>query len=157
MLKECPSCHSQFITSENHQYCKFCFRKHEEQKANERQKMEDAKWLVQKEIEKKQFENDLKSWDVVDLDSIVTNNPLYIIGNGFDLLHGANSSYYDFRDSMGKNNHLRWCLETYLNAENLWGNFEEALGHLNVSMMASTDIVDMWLDDCICSFMSTTY
>lgn len=147
MLKECPSCHCQFITSENHQYCKFCFRKHEEQKANERQKVEDAKWLVQKKIENKQFENDLKSWDVVDLNSIVSNNPLYIIGNGFDLLHGAKSSYYDFRDSMGEGNYLRWCLETYLNAENLWGNFEEALGHLNVRMMASTNIADMWFDD----------
>lgn len=48
---------------------------------------------------------------------------------------------------MGKGNYLRWCLETYLNAENLWGNFEKVLGYLNVSMMASTDIVDMWLDD----------
>ena len=147
MLKECPSCHSQFITFANHKYCKFCFREQEEHKANERQKIEDAKWLHKKEIEKTQFENDIKSWDVVDLDSIVSSNPLYIIGNGFDLLHGAKSSYYDFRDSLGKNNYLRWCLETYLNAENLWGNFEEALGHLNVSMMASTDIVDMWLDD----------
>lgn len=103
--------------------------------------------LYKRKKENRQFENDLKSWDVVDLDSIVTNNPLYIIGNGFDLLHGAKSSYYDFRDSMGKGNYLRWCLETYLNAENLWGNFEKVLGYLNVSMMASTDIVDMWLDD----------
>lgn len=148
MLKECPSCHSKFITSANHKYCKFCFREHEEQKANERQKIENARWLEQKEKEKAQFEKDLQLWDVVDLGSILSavEKPVYIIGNGFDLLHGAKSSYYDFRDSLGKSNRLRWCLETYLNAENLWGSFEEALGHLNVKMMASTDILDMWLD-----------
>ena len=147
MLKECPSCHNQFITSVNYQYCKFCFKEYIESQKAERQKIEDAKWLIQKNIEKAQFENDLKSWSVVDLDCIHANNPLYIIGNGFDLLHKAKSSYYDFRDSMGKNNHLRWCLETYLKAENLWSNFEEALGHLDVSTMASIDIVDMWLDN----------
>lgn len=149
MLKECPSCHSQFITFENHKYCKFCFKEHKQQKTNERQKIEDAKWHKQKEIEKAQFENAIKSWNVVELDSILSavDNPMYIIGNGFDLLHGAKSSYYNFRDSLGKSNNLRRCLETYLNTDNLWGNFEEALGHLNVSMMANADIVDMWLDD----------
>lgn len=121
MLKECPSCHSQFITSANHKFCKFCFREHNEKQEAERQKIEDAKWFHQKEIEKVQFEKEVNSWDVVDLDSILVavDTPMYIIGNGFDLLHGAKSSYYDFRDSLGKNNYLRWCLETYLNAENL--------------------------------------
>lgn len=149
MLKECPSCHSQFIAYANHKYCKFCFKKQEDHKSNERQKIDDAKWLHQKEIDKAQFDNDIKSWDVVELDSIlsVVDNPMYIIGNGFDLLHRAKSSYYDFRDSLGKSNNLRWCLETYLNSENLWGNFEEALGHLNVSMMANSNIVGMWFDD----------
>lgn len=61
MLKECPSCHSLFITSANHKYCKFCFSVQEEHKAIGRQKIEDTKWLHQKEIEKAQFENELMS------------------------------------------------------------------------------------------------
>lgn len=149
MIKECPSCHNQFVAPTNQQYCKFCFKDYIKKKETERQKIEDAKWLEQRKRDKVLFENSLKFWDVVDLDKIlsVVDNPLYVIGNGFDLLHGAKTSYYDFRDTLGKDNHLRWCLETYLNTDNVWANFEEALGHLNVNMMASTDIVDMWLDN----------
>lgn len=149
MIKECPSCHNKFVASANQQYCKFCLKEYVKQKEIKRQKIEDAKWLEQKKRDKVLFENAIKYWDVVDLDKVLSavDNPLYIIGNGFDLLHGAKTSYYDFRDTLGEKNNLRWYLETYLNTENLWANFEEALGHLNVSMMASTDILDMWLDN----------
>ena len=44
----------------------------------------------------------------------ITDNALYIIGNGFDLMHGVKSSYYDFRNTIGKNNYLRICLETFI-------------------------------------------
>lgn len=70
---------------------------------------------------------------------------LFIIGNGFDLMHGVKSSYYNFRDTLGKNNSLRFVLETYLNAEDLWADFEDALAHLDSGAMFG--VVDMWLDD----------
>ncbi len=70
-----------------------------------------------------------------------------MVSHGFDLLHGAKSSYYDFSNTLGKNNNLIWHLETYLNTDDLWGDFEEDLGHLNVGMMAISSIIDMWLDD----------
>ena len=56
---------------------------------------------------------------------------LFIIGNGLDLMHGVKSSYYSFRDTLGKNNSLRFALETYLNVEDLWADFEDALAHIN--------------------------
>ena len=32
---------------------------------------------------------------------------LFIIGNGFDIMHGVKSSYYNFRDTIARNNILR--------------------------------------------------
>lgn len=69
---------------------------------------------------------------------------LYIIGNGFDIMHGVPSRYSDFRDSMGRNNHLRWQLETYLRTDSLWSDFEEALAHIDGGAMLG--VVDMWMD-----------
>jgi len=74
-----------------------------------------------------------------------SDTSLLIIGNGFDLMHGVKSSYYNFRDTLGKNNSLRFALETYLNVEDLWADFEDALAHINSGAMFG--VVDMWLDD----------
>ena len=73
------------------------------------------------------------------------NTTLFIIGNGFDLMHGVQSSYYNFRDTLGKNNPLRFALETYLNVEDLWADFEDALAHIDSGAMFG--VVDMWIDD----------
>ena len=74
-----------------------------------------------------------------------SNTTLNIIGNGFDLMHGVKSSYYNFRDTLGKNNSLRFALETYLNLEDLWADFEDALAHIDTGAMLG--VVDMWLDN----------
>lgn len=60
---------------------------------------------------------------------------LYIIGNGFDLMHGVKSSYYAFRDSLGKQNSLRKILESYLTPEDIWAYFENALAHFDISFI----------------------
>ncbi len=70
---------------------------------------------------------------------------LVILGNGFDIMHGVKSSYYDFQKTIGKNHRLRWAIENYLKCENLWYNFEESLAYLDVGSML--DMTDMWLDD----------
>ena len=72
---------------------------------------------------------------------------LYIIGNGFDLMHGVKSSYYDFNKTLGRNSSLRFYLELYLKADDLWANFEEALGTLNVEAMCDPHMIDFWLDN----------
>lgn len=84
----------------------------------------------------------------VSIDSFPTGDPLAslnIIGNGFDLMHGVKSSYYNFSDTLGKNNSLRFALETYLSVEDLWADFEDALAHINSDAMFG--VVDMWLDN----------
>lgn len=72
------------------------------------------------------------------------NTTLFIIGNGFDLMHGVPSNYYNFRDSMGRHNELRNALEIYIRKEDLWADFEESLAHLDDEAMLGT--VDDWMD-----------
>ncbi len=69
----------------------------------------------------------------------------FIIGNGFDIMHGVKSSYYNFRDTIGKNNILKITLENYIRQDDVWGNFEDGLAYLDREMMLST--LDTWLAD----------
>lgn len=70
---------------------------------------------------------------------------LFIIGNGFDLMHGVQSRYTNFRDSISKKNSLRTILETFLKVDDVWADFEDALGHLDVRVLLDDDQIDMWL------------
>lgn len=76
-----------------------------------------------------------------------TSESLVIIGNGFDLMHGVESSYWDFQKTIGKNSSLRFYMETYLDTSDLWSNLEESLGKLNYSIFLNPGIIDMWLDN----------
>ena len=81
---------------------------------------------------------------------MVLENPsesLVIIGNGFDLMHGVKSSYWDFQKTIGKNSSLRFYMETYLDTSDLLSNLEESLGKLYYSIFLNPDIFDMWLDN----------
>lgn len=106
------------------------------------------KWKEKKAENKREFERQLKLWNVSDYSDISPDegNTLYILGNGFDMMHGVNSSYYSFRDSLGKTNSLRANLEHFLMMEDIWADFEEALAHLNVQFFSSRMNADNWLD-----------
>ncbi len=105
-------------------------------------------WQQKKVKEQEKFVALLKQWPVIPIDEIRPKNDhvLYIIGNGFDLMHGVNSSYYAFRDSLGERNPLRQILETYLTPKDIWADFENALAHFNISAMGSRFMADNWLD-----------
>ena len=60
-------------------------------------------------------------------------------------MHGVRSSYYSFRDSLGKNNTLRWDLEYYLEPEDIWADFEDALAHFNMHAMCGKFIINEML------------
>ena len=60
---------------------------------------------------------------------------LYIIGNGFDIHHGINSSYLNFRDWMQMQNSD--VIEDFENAygecdEEWWADFENKLASLDI-------------------------
>lgn len=56
------------------------------------------------------------------------------------------SSYYAFRDTLGKNSVLLHALENFITFEDIWADFEEALAHFNINAMSNDVIVDNWLD-----------
>ena len=74
------------------------------------------------------------------------NTSIFIIGNGFDLMHNVPSSYYNFRDFLGKNNRLRNVLENYIKRDDLWADFEESLAYLDDDAMLGTtnDMMDIF-------------
>ncbi|WP_144461943.1 bacteriophage abortive infection AbiH family protein [Siminovitchia fortis] len=74
---------------------------------------------------------------------------LYIIGNGFDLLHGVKSSYFLFREYIRKRDKaLSFEMDTYFECENFWGDFENNLAFLSREMvMESVDtMLDTYMD-----------
>lgn len=81
----------------------------------------------------KSFEENLKEWNLLSLEEMgesVKEGSLYVIGNGFDMLHGVRSSYYDFSRTLGKKSSVRFYLEKYLKTDDLWADFEGALGKI---------------------------
>ncbi|MHC1714429.1 MAG: AbiH family protein [Acidaminococcaceae bacterium] len=83
----------------------------------------------------------IKNKDEIILEPMQT---LYIIGNGFDIMHGVPSGYYKFRDSLGKHSDLREALETYIKKRDLWADFEEGLAAIDADAMIAG--LDEWMD-----------
>lgn len=128
--------------------CPACRREARAQQKTESAQIERKARLQKNAQEQKQFERLLTDWPVISMEEIRPEGDcvLYIIGNGFDLMHGVQSSYYAFRDSLGKRSALRQTLETYLTPEDIWADFEGALAQFNLSSMGSQSAVDNWLD-----------
>mgnify|MGYP000956915866 FL=1 len=128
--------------------CPVCRKAERELREQEIERIENEKWQQKKLEDKKAFNVLLKEWRVVAKDDIHFSNDhvLYVIGNGFDLMHGVRSSYYAFRDTLGKNSALLHALENFSTMEDIWADFEEALAHFNTNAMSDGLIVDNWLD-----------
>lgn len=95
------------------------------------------------------YEEELHKWRVLSLTDVPTagEKTLCVLGNGFDLMHGVQSSYYDFAKTIGRNTPLRFYLETYLDTDDLWADFENALAQFHVESMNSSFLMDNRLDD----------
>lgn len=126
--------------------CKSCRKKRKQARIKAEREREERAWQELKEKEWQLFEEKLSEHNQAEICDIKTTaNTLFIIGNGFDLMHGVPSTYRDFEKTVGGS--LRFCLETYLDVEDIWADFEDALGHLDVSMMMNTEVLNMWLED----------
>lgn len=128
--------------------CPICRRAAKARRREAQERQENQRWQQEKAKEQKEFELRLRDWNVVPLGEIQPGNDrvLYILGNGFDLMHGVRSSYYAFRDSLGKRSALRNALENFLTLDDIWADFENALAHFNIKAMCSRFAVDDWLD-----------
>lgn len=62
----------------------------------------------------------------------MNNSRVYIIGNGFDLHHGIQSSYSNFKTYLKNMDcNIFEAVETYLSPENNWSDLEESLASLD--------------------------
>ncbi len=149
--QNCRICGGEFITASfdkpNQNLCPICRKRIRDQKRLEREAIENEKWQRKKEREHEIFLKRLKDYKVIPLEAVKpSSDTLYILGNGFDIMHRVRSSYYSFRDSMGKNNKLRQTLEAFLTSDDIWADFENALAKFNMRAMCSDFIVDNHLD-----------
>ena len=62
-------------------------------------------------------------------------------------MHRVKSSYYAFRDFLGKRSELRFLLENFLVSDDIWADFEDSLARFNMNIMGSRFIVGDWLDN----------
>ena len=129
-------------------WCPECRKAYYAKREKEKQDQDNIRWEKQRAENQKKYELQLSEWDVMDINEIhpTPGRTLYIIGNGFDLMHGVKSSFYAFRDSLGKNSSLRGQLETFWTPEDIWADLENGLAHFNMDMMAQSFMVETWLD-----------
>lgn len=146
----CKTCKKPFLQDDGkaYSYCRICYANWKKDQEKKREEAENLKWQEQKRRNQELFEREIQRRNPVEMDSIVSSDrTLYIIGNGFDLMHRVPSSYYSFQDSIGKHNELRNMLEMALTPDDIWADFERALGKQDLDLMGSRYVIDMWLDD----------
>lgn len=161
MTKEdfCPSCGKRILlrspfcdgygdSGYKRYLCPDCLADERRIREEKRAAIEGEKRALVLEVDRRKFSDRLNEWKVVKIDDIRpdTDNVLYIVGNGFDLMHRLPSSYYHFRDSMGRNNPLRRTLETYIAVDDVWDDFEDSLAHADIDAMTSYSLLDGLLD-----------
>lgn len=104
--------------------CKECRKIRKEKKAHEEK-------IIKAEQDEKELQRLVAKFEQKPIEFANPDKSLVIIGNGFDIMHGVKSSYWEFQKTIGKNNPLRWEMETYLDTGDLWSNLEDSLGKLN--------------------------
>lgn len=147
-VKTCKTCGKQFLNIEAKSYCRICSKKWHAEQERRQKEADEQRWQEENKRNRALFEKKISGYPLIDMTDIVPHsNTLYIIGNGFDLMHRVPSSYYSFRGCLGKRSSLLKTLEIALTAEDIWADFENSLGSLNLDLMGRRNIVDMWLDD----------
>ena len=96
-IKICKSCGRQFLSETKYSYCRICNKKWHEEQVKIQEQAENLKWKELKKQEQKRFESEVQAYKPILMENITPSvDTLYIIGNGFDLMHRVPSSYYNF-------------------------------------------------------------
>lgn len=144
LLLTCIECGKDFFTEGEKKYyeehklvlpkhCKSCRSARKSMYEKKKKQDEEKNWLEKENDEIVRYLAFLQ-YETKNLNEIFIDKPectLYIIGNGFDLMHGVPSSYYKFRDSLGKSSELKRQLETWSLKEDLWSDLEDSLAHMD--------------------------
>ncbi|MDD3394288.1 MAG: AbiH family protein [Anaerotignum sp.] len=173
-LLNCIDCGTPFFTEgeklfyESHHLCmpkrcKKCRTNKKRESKGKQTDETDKDWFLKENLEIDQLLQTLP-YRQVTKEEIVVDTPkhtLYVIGNGFDLMHGIPSSYYSFRDFLGKHSSLRSALENWNMKGNLWADFEDSLAHMDDTSMLNTipDMMDILgvLDEDDADFSAANY
>lgn len=153
-LLKCIDCNAEFFTEGERIFyenkglslpkrCKSCRDKRKHHFEQERKEKE----RIETELELKQFLSALpfRQAEIIEIIPADPDRTLFIIGNGFDIMHGIPSRYYDFRDSLKENDIVKSTLETYIRQQDIWGDFENNLAYLDREAVLCT--IDDRLDD----------
>lgn len=129
--------------------CRACRKRLKEAREAEERAKRERDRQAEREAMRERFERELAQWSVKSFEDVRldSSNALFVIGNGFDLMHGARSSYYAFRDSLGKNSRLRRNLEAFIAVDDLWADFETALGKIDMDFFGGARNVADWLEN----------
>lgn len=146
-LLKCMECDAKFFTEgESNFYRKnvFILLKDVKHAVKKRKARYEEQKLKEKELENSLSNSQFQQVEEEEIQLPNPNTVLFIIGNGFDLMHSVPSRYYNFRDSLGQRNKLREALEIYIKKDNLWADFEKSLAYLDDEAMLVT--LDGWMD-----------
>lgn len=149
-VRICKHCGRKFLVPQHKHYtlCRICYKEWCREELRKQEEIENTIWQEKKQKDLVTFEEALKHYKLVSIKDIKPSpNTLYIIGNGFDLMHRVPSSFYSFRDSLGKHNSLRNMLELALTPEDIWADFENSLAKVDLDLMGGRHILKMWLED----------
>ena len=130
------------------QLCPLCRKDQREQQEKEKAQKQWEADQKQREREYAEFLERLKDWPTTTIEQLHLSGEktLFILGNGFDLMHRVPSSYYAFRDTLGKRSQLRYALEDYIDVDDIWADFEYALAHFNIQGMCNPLVADTSLE-----------
>lgn len=141
-LRVCKDCGQRFFTEGERDF----YKKHNLKFPCRCKKCRDiAKQSISANVIQEELPENLP-FEIIEKDKLNADaDTLFIIGNGFDLLHGAKSSYYNFKDFLGKRSELREALEYYIDKEDIWGDFEDSLAHIDRAKVLES--LDWLLED----------
>lgn len=141
-LRVCKDCGQRFFTEGERDF----YKKHNLKFPCRCKKCREiAKQSINANIIQEELPENLP-FEIIEKDKLNADaDTLFIIGNGFDLLHGAKSSYYNFKDFLGKHSELREALEYYIDKEDIWGDFEDSLAHIDRAKVLES--LDWLLED----------
>lgn len=100
--------------------------------------MLEGKFKMTNNLKRQESAYCLQNKKFITIDEInpIDRETLYVIGNGFDIMHGVPSRYYDFKEYLLKrDSKIIEVLENNWELKDFWSDFEENLGYFDLESM----------------------
>ncbi len=88
-IKKCKTCGKKFLDIKNKSYCRICSKQWYFEREKRKKEADDKRWQEENKRNRELFEKRISEYSWINMRDIIPHeNTLYIIGNGFDLMHG---------------------------------------------------------------------